>query len=148
MYQMMLTKDLKVLGVSPNFKNLMADEEHNLRDCFFMSFIDCEVPDQLAEDIEISLSRGLNYSTCLHFNVVKDPRWFDVSITPYYKNGTSLGYLASINEVHSNDCQKVINTYSQINSGAIRMKHGFPVKNHFDIDDENAPEEVWYKRVR
>ena len=125
-----LNKDLTIDAVSKNFKILMSDKFRSLKNCFFLSMVDCEVPDQLAEDLYDSLGKGLVYNITLKVNVLANPDWFDVSISPRFEGGNNVGYQAVLQHVKASDINATASVYSKISQGEMAMKQGWPVQNN------------------
>ena len=129
MYIIYLNKDLTIEAVSKNFKALMRDEVRSLKKCFFLSMVDSEVPDQLVEDLYDCLDKGLIYSTSIKINVIKTPKWFEVSISPRFQEGKNVGFQASLKALSDNDITTTTRVYSKITQGEMCMKQGWPVQN-------------------
>ena len=125
-----LNKDLTIDAVSKNFKILMSDQFRSLKNCFFLSMVDCEVPDQLAEDLYDSLGKGLVYNITLKVNVLANPDWFDVSISPRFDGGKNVGYQALLQHVKPSDINATASVYSKISQGEMAMKQGWPVQKN------------------
>jgi hypothetical protein len=138
-----LNKDLTIDAVSKAFKVLMNDPHRSLKNCFFLSMVDCEVPDQLSEDLYDSLEKGLVYNITLKVNVLANPDWFDVSISPRFINGNNVGYQAVLQCVKTSDIHTTTVVYSKISQGIMAMKQGWPVQNNQDV-----PMERWDRRVK
>jgi len=138
-----LNKDLTIDAVSKAFKVLMNDPLRSLKNCFFLSMVDCEVPDQLAEDLYDSLEKGLVYNITLKVNVLANPDWFDVSISPRFLNGNNVGYQAVLQCVKTSDIKTTTVVYSKISQGIMAMKQGWPVQNIQDVSMER-----WDCRVK
>ena len=141
-----LNKDLTIDAVSKNFKILMSDQFRSLKNCFFLSMVDCEVPDQLAEDLYDSLGKGLVYNITLKVNVLANPDWFDVSISPRFEDGNNVGYQAVLQHVKASDINATASVYSKISQGEMAMKQGWPVQKN-QVNHEVSMER-WDCRVK
>ncbi|WEJ61842.1 hypothetical protein [Thiomicrorhabdus lithotrophica] len=141
-----LNKDLTIDAVSKNFKVLMRDQARSLKSCFFLSMVDCEVPDQLAEDLYDSLKKGLVYNVTLKVNVLANPDWFDVSISPRFEGGNNVGYQAVLQHITASDIDTTASVYSKISQGEMSMKQGWPVQNNHS--NQAVSMERWDCRVK
>ena len=141
-----LNKDLTIDAVSKNFKILMSDKFRSLKNCFFLSMVDCEVPDQLAEDLYDSLGKGLVYNIILKVNVLANPDWFDVSISPRFEGGNNVGYQAVLHHVKASDINATASVYSKISQGEMAMKQGWPVQRN--QTNQEFSMERWDCRVK
>lgn len=145
-YYINLSKNLSIEAVSSNFKALMSEPNKSLKHCFLLSMIDCEVPDQLAEDLQDSLDKGLVYNVALKLNVLSQPDWFDIAIYQRFENGNLVGYQAKLEKLGNDNQVSVSGTYSKIKDGQMCMKQGFPTK--VIVDDEQNAQLVWNKRIK
>lgn len=141
-----LNKDLTIVAVSKSFKVLMSDQKRSLKNCFFLSMVDCEVPDQLAEDLYDSLDKGLIYNVTLKVNVLASPDWFDVSISPRFDGGDHIGYQAVLKHVKESDINATSSVYSKISQGKMAMKQGWPVEKN--QANHEISMERWDSRVK
>jgi len=141
-----LNKDLTIDAVSKNFKVLMRDQARSLKSCFFLSMVDCEVPDQLAEDLYDSLEKGLVYNVTLKVNVLVNPDWFYVSISPRFEGGNNVGYQAVLQHVTASDIDTTASVYIKISQGEMSMKQGWPVQNN--QSNQAVSMERWDCRVK
>ena len=149
MYLMHIDFDLKVEGVSRRFKQLMSNPKHSLKNCFFLSMVDCETPDQLAEDLQDSLSKGIVYSALLKFNqALSQPRWFRASISFRYENGKSVGYLVRLEDPATEDLQGTLKIYSQVKEGDLFLERGFPVTKEWKLAHADDKSNDWLKRIK
>lgn len=147
MYIIYLNKDLTIEAVSENFKLLMTDKQRSLKKCFFLSMVGSEVPDQLTEDLYDSLEKGLIYSTSIKINVLKTPRWFDVSIAPRFQDGKNVGFQASLKELSENDIPTTTRVYNKISQGEMSMKQGWPFPNT-QLNSVNDSSQNWNPRIK
>jgi len=135
MYVINLNEDLTIDAVSVDFKAIMKDKKSSLKGCFFISMMDCTVPDQLATDLSDSIDHGLVYNISLKINVINHPRWFDVSITPRYHNGHKIGYKATLQETSDQDIEVTARVYAKVEKGEMLIKQGWPVQNTQSVQD-------------
>lgn len=147
MYLIYLKQDLTIEAISKNFKALLKDELQSLKKCFFLSMVDSEVPDQLVEDLYDSLDKGLIYSTSIKINVIKTPKWFEVSIAPRFQEGKNVGFQASLKELSEDEITTTTRVYNKIAHGEMSMKQGWPVQNnHLEMISCNA--QHWDTRIK
>lgn len=148
MYLLNLDNDMKVEGVSSNFKQLMLVTSQSLRNTFFLSMVDSDVPDQLADDMQASLSKGLTYNSVLKLNVLKHNRWFDVTISPRFSNGEKVGYLVKLTDVNGTILKSNYEIFSQVKKGILVLQNGFPVTKDMHLKLRYSKTNNWKKRIK
>lgn len=147
MYYMALDNSLQITGVSSRLKAEMLVREHALKGCFFLSMVDCEVPDVLADDLTETLKLGLVYNAVLHINVFEQPRWQEITITGNYENGKQIGYLVKMEDTNGSDLKCTCEIYKKVKKGELSILNGFPVASDFQkrVADNHK---TWLKRVK
>lgn len=147
MYYLALDKKLQITGVSTRLKAEMQARDNCLKGCFFLSMVDSEVPDELADDLTNTLELGLIYNAVLHINVFKQPIWQEVTITRQYENGDHIGYLAKLVDTNGSDLKITCSVYKKIKHGELSILNGFPVSSHYRKRAESN-KKSWLKRVK
>ena len=137
MMHILLNRDLIIRSVSKEFLDLFDRDVTQIEGCFFMSMIDCNVPDQLAEDLEDSLSKGLMYNSVLKFNVLKEVVWLEVAMSPHFEMGKNDGFNVRLSTVDANTLTASIALYKKIENGLLKLKQGWPVENNSAKQDQN-----------
>ena len=130
MMHILLNRDLVIRSVSKDFLELFGRGVDEIEGCFFMSMVDCNVPDQLAEDLDDSLKKGLMYNSVLRFNVLKEVIWLEIAISPYFEAGIKNGFNVRLSEVDANTLASSIALYKKIENGVLKLKQGWPVENN------------------
>ena len=148
MYLMNLTDEFLIDGVSTRFKQLMNKQSCSLKNCFFLSMLDSDVPDQLAEDLEKTLKRGIVYNTMLKLNVLEKSQWFDVTIVRRFEQGWPVGYRVKFEKTNPNELKLTQKTYRKIKDGELALQHGFPIKNKTNKDLIHDEKKIWSQRVK
>lgn len=147
MYYIALDTNLQIVGVSTRLKNEMLVRQHNLKGCYFLSMVDCEVPDVLAEDLSESLKLGLVYNATLKINVFKQPIWQEITVTSNYENGTHIGYLVKMQDTNGNELKNTCAIYKKMKQGVLTMLNGFPVMSDYREKVANN-QNSWLKRIK
>lgn len=128
MYLMNLNKSFLVEGVSSRFKALMSKSCGSLKNCFFLSMLDAEVPDQLMEDLQTTLKHGIIYDTTLKLNVLEEPRWFHASIYQRFEEGEVIGYQVKLEAADPSELNINKNLFRKLKQGKIGFEHGIPTR--------------------
>jgi len=149
MYLINLDLQLKVVGVSSNFKKLTSAPTHSLKNCFFLSMVDCDVPDQLAEDMQDSLSKGLVYNSVIKLNqALSVPQWFDVTISSRHENGNLVGYLVRLDDKKDSSLKTTFDIYLKVKKGDVLIQNGIPVAKKWKLEHDGYDSNSWTRRIK